>query len=67
MSRLLVKPEAGAQVHEITPASANWDYVGFEVFDLAAGESINLQREGHELCLVVLTGTGVALRQRPGP
>ena len=57
MGRLLIKPEAGSQVHKITPASANWDYVGFEVFDLAAGESINLQREGHELCLVVLTGT----------
>ena len=57
MSRLLVKPENQQQVHNITPASAGWDHVGFALYDLQAGEEISLEQPGRELCLVVLTGT----------
>ncbi len=57
MSRLLVKPASGSQVQNITPRNAGWGYVGFEVYDLKAGENLSLQQDGRELCLVVLTGT----------
>ncbi len=57
MSRLLVKPATARQVHQITPDSAGWSYVGFEVYDLLAGEDLELQQAGRELCLVVLSGT----------
>lgn len=56
MSRLLVKPSTARQVHKITPDSANWEYVGFELYDLAAGDDVNLQQMDRELCLVVLSG-----------
>jgi 5-deoxy-glucuronate isomerase len=60
MSRsLLVKPDlsaAAAQVHLITPASAGWRYVGFEVVDLAPGRTLERCVEGREQCLVLLAG-----------
>jgi len=38
---LLVKPaRGGGQVHRITPQSAGWRYVGFEVLDLRSGERL---------------------------
>ncbi len=57
MSRLLVKPAARQPVQRITPDSAGWKYVGFELYDLDAGEELELQQDGRELCLVVLSGT----------
>ena len=40
MSRLLVKPRAErGKVIDITPQSAGWKHVGFEVHKLAKGES----------------------------
>jgi 5-deoxy-glucuronate isomerase len=57
MSKLLVKPAAKSKVHQVTPQSAGWDYVGFSVHDLAAGETLDCQQAGRELCIVVLTGT----------
>jgi 5-deoxy-glucuronate isomerase len=56
---LLVKPARPApdgQVHRITPASAGWRYVGFEVFDLAHGQRLERQLPAHEQCLVLLSG-----------
>ncbi len=57
MSRLLVKPASAGQVHRITPDSAGWSHVGFELYDLSAGEELVLRQAGRELCLVVLSGT----------
>jgi len=57
MSRLLVRPASAQQVHQITPSSAGWQHVGFELHDLQAGQQISLQQAGRELCLVVLTGS----------
>ena len=57
MSRLLVKPAEARLVHEITPTSADWEHVGFALYDLKAGENLRLQQPVRELCLVVLTGT----------
>jgi 5-deoxy-glucuronate isomerase len=59
MSPLLIKPAHGAadgRVHHITPASAGWSYVGFEVFDLAPGQALAQATEGREACLVLLSG-----------
>jgi 5-deoxy-glucuronate isomerase len=56
---LLVKPSRPAtagQVHQITPQSAGWQYVGFEVFDLVAGQKLGHALKDREQCLVLLSG-----------
>jgi len=50
-------PDAEGRVLTITPASAGWKYVGFEVRRLAAGQTAELPSAGNETCIVVLTGT----------
>ena len=57
MSKLLVKPAGTQQVHAISPESAGWKYVGFELYDLQPGQDLVLQQAGRELCLVVLSGS----------
>ncbi|KAB0268324.1 5-deoxy-glucuronate isomerase [Microvirga brassicacearum] len=59
MSRLLVKPsrpDSSGRVHSITPASAGWTYVGFDVYRLNAGQSLQRQTEDREACIVMLSG-----------
>ena len=41
----------------ITPESAGWRYVGFEVYRLEAGERLQRELAGRETCVVVLGGT----------
>jgi 5-deoxy-glucuronate isomerase len=56
---LLIKPDlsaAGGQVHRITPQSAGWRYVGFEVFDLLARQKLEREIADREQCLVLLSG-----------
>ena len=56
---LLVKPDlapVAPQVHRITPESAGWRYVGFEVYDLARGRTLERSLPGREQCLVLLSG-----------
>jgi 5-deoxy-glucuronate isomerase len=56
---LLVKPDLrpeACHVHRITPASAGWRYVGFEVFDLAASRALERRLADREQCLVLLSG-----------
>jgi 5-deoxy-glucuronate isomerase len=61
MSRLIVKPaRSGGRIHNITPASAQWTYVGFELLKLAAGEEAADTQASRETCLVVVTGKGRA-------
>jgi len=58
-SQLLIKPNLSSpsgQVQKITPENADWRYVGFEVFDLAAGQELRRDSEATELCFVVLSG-----------
>lgn len=50
-------PDAEGRVLSITPASAGWKYVGFELRRLAAGQEAALTATGKEVCVVVLTGT----------
>ena len=61
MSRLLVKPArdaSGGIQHRITPASAGWSYVGFDVHTLAEGASVAGESGARELCLVFVAGRG---------
>jgi 5-deoxy-glucuronate isomerase len=59
MQNLLVKPhtpDASGSVLSVTPESAGWRYVGFEVVQLKPGGTLWHETEGREVCLVVLTG-----------
>jgi 5-deoxy-glucuronate isomerase len=56
MSPLLRHPQAGARLHDITPESAGWSHVGFQVFQLSAGESLEQPTGGREVCLVLVAG-----------
>lgn len=59
-SRLLVRPDLSANaphVHRITPESAGWRYVGFEVVDLAPGQTLARALQNREQCLVLMSGT----------
>jgi 5-deoxy-glucuronate isomerase len=59
MSKLLVRPsspDAQGAVHRITPSSAGWRFVGFEVYRLKAGARIAKDTLGEEACLVMVSG-----------
>ena len=57
MSKLLVRPNLdGGPVHDVTPETANWSYVGFGLHDLAAGDAIGSDGTDDEICLVLLSG-----------
>jgi 5-deoxy-glucuronate isomerase len=58
-SKLLVHPSAPDRdgfIHHITPASADWGYVGFSALELPAGKIVSRPTDGNEVCLVILTG-----------
>ena len=57
-SKLLVHPPRGADGvgHRITPASAGWEYVGFETRTLKQGAKSKLDTGGEEVCVVILSG-----------
>ena len=58
-SKLLVRPDlanAHGCVHQVTPASAGWTYVGFEVHDLQPGDSLVRQTGDFEICIVIVSG-----------
>ena len=61
MSELLVpgrsEPDEGGSLVKVTPESAGWEYVGFEVLDLRAGQTVERETGGTEVCLLVLSGT----------
>lgn len=60
MSKLIVKPEQTPDqegvVLNITPESAGWDYVGFQVVRLEEGRTLRRETGGVEVCLVLLSG-----------
>ena len=59
MSQLLIKPNEADQegkILSVNPESAGWEYVGFNVYTLKAGESIEKETKDQEICLVLLTG-----------
>jgi 5-deoxy-glucuronate isomerase len=55
MSRLHVRPQRGKGIR-ITPESAGWKHVGFEVRELAPGETASASTGEREVCLVLVSG-----------
>lgn len=59
MSKLLVKPQGQAgKVIGVTPESAGWRYVGFDLHKLAQGEQATGETGAREVCLVFVSGKG---------
>lgn len=46
------------RVAHVTPGSAGWDYVGFDLHRLRKGETAAAPTGGDEVCLVFITGKG---------
>ncbi|MDO9418541.1 5-deoxy-glucuronate isomerase [Pararhizobium sp.] len=62
MPNLKVKQQgdSGRVVH-VTPQSAGWTYVGFDLHKLKAGETASADTGDREVCLVWVTGKGLAV------
>jgi len=61
MSHLLSRPQqpdAQGCIQQITPESANWKYVGFEVYKLKAGQTLQQMSATNEICVVIVSGKG---------
>jgi 5-deoxy-glucuronate isomerase len=59
MSKLLIKPKPGeGRVIHLTPESAGWTYVGFDVWKLEPGTMASGNLKNCETCLVFITGKG---------
>ena len=59
MSKLMVAPgprDEHGQILSVTPQSAGWEYVGFEVYSLRPGEVLERDTNDREVCLVLLSG-----------
>jgi 5-deoxy-glucuronate isomerase len=60
MSKLIVKPESRpnqeGSLLSVTPQSAGWEYVGFEVLLLEEGQKLLRETGEQEVCLVLLSG-----------
>lgn len=59
MSKLLIKPQEAdreGKIIDITPESAGWEYVGFQVYSLSKGKTLNKETGKNEICLVLLSG-----------
>lgn len=50
------EPDAQGLVHRVTPAGAGWTYVGFELYRLAPGQSVERETGDREACLVLVSG-----------
>jgi 5-deoxy-glucuronate isomerase len=62
MSKLLVRSRKNAhgRVVHVTPESAGWTHVGFDLHRLRPGEMLYAETGGNEVCLVFVTGKGYA-------
>jgi 5-deoxy-glucuronate isomerase len=59
MSKLLVKPIPGkGLVSRVTPESAGWTYVGFDLYRLDPGDTVSAETGKREICLVFVSGKG---------
>ena len=57
MSKLKIHPteDKGRIVH-VTPESAGWKYVGFDVFQVEAGQTLSRPTGNREQCIVLVSG-----------
>ncbi|MBE7183006.1 MAG: 5-deoxy-glucuronate isomerase [Methylobacterium mesophilicum] len=57
MPNLLVRPQKGTgRIAHVTPRSAGWSYVGFDLYRLKRGESAGEETGAEEVCLVLISG-----------
>jgi 5-deoxy-glucuronate isomerase len=59
MTSLLVRPQApnsDGRVINVTPANAGWTYVGFDLYELAAGDTLARETGSREVALVLIDG-----------
>lgn len=57
MNKLLVKPAANfGKLHDITPETAGWSYVGFALYRLHPGETTGALTQENEVILVLVEG-----------
>lgn len=49
-------PDSQGRTQCITPQNAGWGYVGFSVYELAAGNGLTLPADDQERCLVLIAG-----------
>lgn len=57
MAKLHVRPGGThGKVHDVTPRSAGWTYVGFGLYRLAPGETVSEATGGREAILVLVEG-----------
>ena len=49
-------PDTEGNVLRITPESAGWKYVGFEVYVLREGQTLRKETQDQEVCAVLLSG-----------
>lgn len=59
MSKLLLKHRNGeGRILHVTPESAGWTYVGFDVWKLSVGQAAKGEDKDRETCLVFISGKG---------
>lgn len=59
MPELRVRPLGKTgRVHHVTPQSARWTYVGFDLHRLSPGETAKASTGDREICLVFVSGKG---------
>lgn len=51
------------RIQHITPENAGWEYVGFDVWRVQAGEKITLHADERERCLVLVAGMATVTTQ----
>jgi 5-deoxy-glucuronate isomerase len=57
LAKLLRNPNGSfGKLHDISPKSAGWDYVGFGLYHLEPGQSVSEQTQDREVILVVVAG-----------
>ncbi|PRX39584.1 5-deoxyglucuronate isomerase [Planifilum fimeticola] len=49
-------PDQDGKILSVTPESAGWKYVGFEVYSLKKGQRLKRETGKNEVCLVLLSG-----------
>jgi 5-deoxy-glucuronate isomerase len=49
-------PDANGLVHRVTPESAGWTHVGFELHRLKPGQTLSQDTGDREACLVIVSG-----------
>ena len=63
ISRALSKNPEGL-IQNITPESAGWKFVGFDVFKLLSGKSLEKETHKKEVCLVILSGKASVITKK---